>query len=127
MKMKSEDVSSETILAKFTQKYLTFHNLKDKYKLFIDNLTEIDLANEGEEIFLLFYSCAKLFYQSLAFRVPSYLQNYSAPKFIENESTKFVHEISSKNLSRLFERKDRKIKFEVSMFMKYFWSREGKA
>jgi len=47
VKMRYDVADEATIKDQYTLRYVTYQNLKNKYKQFLDNLADLDFKNEG--------------------------------------------------------------------------------
>jgi hypothetical protein len=77
---------------------MTYHGLKGKYKQFLDNLSDLDLQNEGLEIVNLFYIASKDLFKSK--RAPSFLKNYCFIKTVKNEISRLMEFATETNPNR---------------------------
>ena len=51
-------------------RFITFQNLKAKYKLFLDSLGELDIKHEGLEIINIFYLATKDIFKEGELKIP---------------------------------------------------------
>jgi len=47
VRMRSENVDELSVIDHYTLRFISFQNLKVRYKQFLDNLAELDIKNEG--------------------------------------------------------------------------------
>ena len=84
VKMKVEMVDGSGIIDRYKKKFLIYQNLKSKYKVFLDILTDMNFANQGREIINIIYIGEKDVFFNSHKVIPNYLKQYCFQPKIKN-------------------------------------------